>query len=148
MRVNWSCHVVFFFKHKTANEMRISDWSSDVCSSDLSAIGLQLAEIDPVILALEIMDHVAQDGDDVEFLAVDPRDVRDRKAIAGEIGRHLVLEDKTGMDLETLTAAQMDVLEGVEEAGEQVDIADQKSARLDEWLEIVRGLGEITRAVD
>src|SRR3546814_17276170 len=31
--------VVFFFKHKTAYEMRISDWSSDVCSSDLSALG-------------------------------------------------------------------------------------------------------------
>src|SRR3546814_15352498 len=28
----WS---VFFFKQKTAYEMRISDWSSDVCSSDL-----------------------------------------------------------------------------------------------------------------
>src|SRR3546814_4512901 len=29
----------FFFKQKTAYEMRISDWSSDVCSSDLSRIG-------------------------------------------------------------------------------------------------------------
>src|SRR3546814_2152062 len=28
----------FFFKQKTAYEMRISDWSSDVCSSDLVAI--------------------------------------------------------------------------------------------------------------
>src|SRR3546814_5147654 len=28
---------VFFFKQKTAYEMRISDWSSDVCSSDLPA---------------------------------------------------------------------------------------------------------------
>src|SRR3546814_3826671 len=28
-------HVFFFFKQKTAYEMRISDWSSDVCSSDL-----------------------------------------------------------------------------------------------------------------
>src|SRR3546814_1682278 len=27
--------IVFFFKHKTAYELRISDWSSDVCSSDL-----------------------------------------------------------------------------------------------------------------
>src|SRR3546814_6476194 len=27
----------FFFKQKTAYEMRISDWSSDVCSSDLAA---------------------------------------------------------------------------------------------------------------
>src|SRR3546814_2230189 len=30
-----ACHVFFFFKQKTAYEMRISDWSSDVCSSDL-----------------------------------------------------------------------------------------------------------------
>src|SRR3546814_781589 len=30
--------MVFFFKQKTAYEMRISDWSSDVCSSDLIAI--------------------------------------------------------------------------------------------------------------
>src|SRR3546814_3108570 len=28
---------LFFFKQKTAYEMRISDWSSDVCSSDLQA---------------------------------------------------------------------------------------------------------------
>src|SRR3546814_2717188 len=29
------CVIIFFFKQKTAYEMRISDWSSDVCSSDL-----------------------------------------------------------------------------------------------------------------
>src|SRR3546814_3638978 len=38
--------VFFFFKQKTAYEMRISDWSSDVCSSDLiSAFRLRKAEI-------------------------------------------------------------------------------------------------------
>src|SRR3546814_3404903 len=31
----YACNFVFFFEHKTAYEMRISDWSSDVCSSDL-----------------------------------------------------------------------------------------------------------------
>src|SRR3546814_17658413 len=31
---------MFFFKQKTAYEMRISDWSSDVCSSDLKAAGV------------------------------------------------------------------------------------------------------------
>src|SRR3546814_8479514 len=46
--------VFFFFKQKTAYEMRISDWSSDVCSSDLDLdrrhiagaieIGLRLAD--------------------------------------------------------------------------------------------------------
>src|SRR3546814_16006718 len=37
--------VVFFFNQKTAYEMRISDWSSDVCSSDLqrAAVGAQRA---------------------------------------------------------------------------------------------------------
>src|SRR3546814_5418420 len=31
-------YIFFFFKQKTAYEMRISDWSSDVCSSDLSTV--------------------------------------------------------------------------------------------------------------
>src|SRR3546814_2364745 len=30
--------IFFFFKQKTAYEMRISDWSSDVCSSDLLSL--------------------------------------------------------------------------------------------------------------
>src|SRR3546814_16396685 len=38
------CVLVFFFKQKTAYEMRISDWSSDVCSSDL---GRQLEHDEP-----------------------------------------------------------------------------------------------------
>src|SRR3546814_6052172 len=32
------CGLLFFFKQKTAYEMRISDWSSDVCSSDLKCL--------------------------------------------------------------------------------------------------------------
>src|SRR3546814_2199597 len=34
------CLLFFFFKQKTAYEMRISDWSSDVCSSDLLAANM------------------------------------------------------------------------------------------------------------
>src|SRR3546814_7345074 len=37
------CILFFVFKQKTAYEMRISDWSSDVCSSDLDQ------EIDPAL---------------------------------------------------------------------------------------------------
>src|SRR3546814_10501446 len=35
--IRWASNLilVFFFKQKTAYEVRISDWSSDVCSSDL-----------------------------------------------------------------------------------------------------------------
>src|SRR3546814_21146916 len=46
---------VFFFKQKTAYEMRISDWSSDVCSSDLRM--LQKAGLDFTIL--EAGDHAS-----------------------------------------------------------------------------------------
>src|SRR3546814_17048326 len=35
---------IFFFKQKTAYEMRISDWSSDVCSSDLSSLGETISD--------------------------------------------------------------------------------------------------------
>src|SRR3546814_5527495 len=41
----------FFFKQKAAYEMRISDWSSDVCSSDLEAIGGEVAQV--LVAALE-----------------------------------------------------------------------------------------------
>src|SRR3546814_4385017 len=40
----------FFFKQKTAYEMRISDWSSDVCSSDLLAFQLFAYWLPPEIL--------------------------------------------------------------------------------------------------
>src|SRR3546814_3759683 len=35
-RIGYFYLLFFFFKQKTAYEMRISDWSSDVCSSDLA----------------------------------------------------------------------------------------------------------------
>src|SRR3546814_8280327 len=40
---------VFFFKQKTAYEMRISDWSSDVCSSDLNEFGPENIDNDLLI---------------------------------------------------------------------------------------------------
>src|SRR3546814_8200676 len=46
--------LVFFFKQKTAYEMRISDWSSDVCSSDLQG-GAALQEyVDAGARALDV----------------------------------------------------------------------------------------------
>src|SRR3546814_8475558 len=39
----------FFFNQKTAYEMRISDWSSDVCSSDLRDDAVDPFEIEPVV---------------------------------------------------------------------------------------------------
>src|SRR3546814_8307064 len=40
--------IFFFFKQKTAYEMRISDWSSDVCSSDLCVVNAAGVWVDSV----------------------------------------------------------------------------------------------------
>src|SRR3546814_4320423 len=47
--VSWFVVCFFCYKQKTAYEMRISDWSSDVCSSDLGRLvdeGPRIADID------------------------------------------------------------------------------------------------------
>src|SRR3546814_15436022 len=52
----WSVCVFCFFKQKTAYEMRISDWSSDVCSSDLrllDGIGQRLETLGPQLVNLD-----------------------------------------------------------------------------------------------
>src|SRR3546814_9989033 len=101
--VNSERAVVFFFKQKTAYEMRISDWSSDVCSSDLL--------LDPCLHlafrqgALEAVDRlaVAEGIDrgnrlDLELLrqlraAVDRKSVVEGKSVAVRVdlgGRRLI----------------------------------------------------------
>src|SRR3546814_5660948 len=65
--------VVFFFKQKTAYEMRISDWSSDVCSSDLIAPRHRPAEFATVASSQMFASELAgiasrAANDDIEFL--------------------------------------------------------------------------------
>src|SRR3546814_2762471 len=50
----------FFFKQKTAYEMRISDWSSDVCSSDL--IAAVMRALGPLRGSICIRDFVEKTG--------------------------------------------------------------------------------------
>src|SRR3546814_4089279 len=53
----------FFFKQKTAYEMRISDWSSDVCSSDLLRVSLGvLKDVGNESDALELEELIAIAG--------------------------------------------------------------------------------------
>src|SRR3546814_8077736 len=49
----------FFFKQKTAYEMRISDWSSDVCSSDL------LSYVIHTVAGREVLEHDFQFGEGI-----------------------------------------------------------------------------------
>src|SRR3546814_3849199 len=65
------CSSFFFFKQKTAYEMRISDWSSDVCSSDLAREQRDLpdaAEVEELITLMpepeaEPVGHFLRDGE-------------------------------------------------------------------------------------
>src|SRR3546814_8318027 len=77
-----------FFKQKTAYEMRISDWSSDVCSSDLEQPlvlgeerplvadeGLGGAEVDNQVVALDLAEIRIERGGELELAAGLPEDV-------------------------------------------------------------------------
>src|SRR3546814_10290871 len=79
----WSVGFFFFFKQKTAYEMRISDWSSDVCSSDL------VVHRDLVVVgaAVQLLAHLQERVE----LAID-REVEVRHLLLGlgeALGDHL-----------------------------------------------------------
>src|SRR3546814_3471640 len=85
--------VVFFFKQKTAYEMRISDWSSDVCSSDLlggTVEKLRPPSRDLVRMNVELLRQLRQ-----RLLATDRRQGHLRlerpTVVPSGTSRHLVL---------------------------------------------------------
>src|SRR3546814_4275221 len=94
----------FFFKQKTAYEMRISDWSSDVCSSDLSV-------------------RADQQCGDAGFLS------RQRQPSAGgEVERGCTTPD---LDDEcTSPSAAQDVVSRPEQGGDVADNDEDKAVRL------------------
>src|SRR3546814_3868581 len=76
----------FFFKQKTAYEMRISDWSSDVCSSDL--VGGDGVEIHGAHRAPQLQRH-AMGRALAHRLGID---VGDTPEIPNAAGGHLAIE--------------------------------------------------------
>src|SRR3546814_1920019 len=68
--------VFFFFKQKTAYEMRISDWSSDVCSSDLEPkrqYHAAKAEVDPSRTPAPLFEsRVLRSGGDLTLIGYGP----------------------------------------------------------------------------
>src|SRR3546814_8971413 len=82
--------VFVFFKQKTAYEMRISDWSSDVCSSDLMKVCGYISEHDFTVA--ERVAHVLCGGD------VDPNSLVDEAwmmTLEREAFLHLLTQPKT-----------------------------------------------------
>src|SRR3546814_8947874 len=76
--------VFFFFKQKTAYEVRISDWSSDVCSSDLVELFLEAVEgiVADVVSIPQIEDGAPGrvQGAPVDLVVHRRRDVRSLRA--------------------------------------------------------------------
>src|SRR3546814_1966881 len=83
------CLFVCFFKQKTAYEMRISDWSSDVCSSDL--IGRQLG--------VEVFAAAWMAG--IALILVEPRRAGEAEAVvpAASVAHHLDQRLKLGAEI-------------------------------------------------
>src|SRR3546814_21173812 len=95
----------FFFKQKTAYEMRISDWSSDVCSSDLAlALGIaRIPVLDGRIFDLGIVERDQFHHGGVELVLVAHRrgaalQVGDVAALVGDDQRPLELAGILGVD--------------------------------------------------
>src|SRR3546814_5657379 len=103
--------MVFFCKQKTAYEMRIRDWSSDVCSSDLARLGIaprsavrrRAPRIDGYAIIRWLIDRNERTGRPAEFV------------LSGCAGR-VVCVNRRGRTL------------GIEAAGEPC--GDRKSTRL------------------
>src|SRR3546814_11411122 len=82
MHIGYSRIEFFFFKQKTAYEMRISDWSSDVCSSDLARPldDLDLLDVEDVARLRTGVADAVDIGAGGRIVAADERPVADRRA--------------------------------------------------------------------
>src|SRR3546814_1802380 len=90
----------FFFKQKTAYEMRISDWSSDVCSSDLGVLSIAFKYADEQgLLLLDLGDlqaMLAYCAENADSLSAQYGNVT--KASVGAIQRQLLQLESQGGD--------------------------------------------------
>src|SRR3546814_1629438 len=94
----------FFFKQKTAYEMRISDWSSDVCSSDLRlrrAEGEVVARLAPHLQRLHA-------GVDASVLQAERARQVVEQAVAAALGLQRQHEGAVPLDVDGLDGVHLD----------------------------------------
>src|SRR3546814_4398039 len=86
--------VFFFFKQKTAYEVRISDWSSDVCSSDLKRT-MNMLDVDAIRAQVRALDFTRGTPADAAMRREDDADARANLAIEGmalDAGEHALFD--------------------------------------------------------
>src|SRR3546814_6744932 len=103
------CLFFFFFKQKTAYEMRISDWSSDVCSSDLQE------ELAPLASRIE---PIVDEGETGSVVMRQLERTRSPLLVLGTHGRSGFVHATIGSQAEALLSAV------------STDVLDRKSTRL------------------
>src|SRR3546814_10438085 len=127
--------IIFFFKQKTAYEMRISDWSSDVCSSYLVTVMARIARhkgahyrAAPLAKHIKYLerDGVSRDGRDASMF--DARtDRADRDAFAGrcEDDRHhfrFIVSPEDAGDMEDLRSFTRELMaDAAKDLGTELD---------------------------
>src|SRR3546814_2645475 len=118
--------VVVCFKHKTAYEMRISDWSSDVCSSDLQA-----GVLDPVAQQpLVAIEHLALPQRAAEILELERLPLHGHAAdAADDLGKPVVAAAALREHQVAVERAIGD-RPGAQARVDLVELLDRKSTRL------------------
>src|SRR3546814_7761980 len=95
--------VFFFFKQKTAYEMRISDWSSDVCSSDLLIMGCERRVVYDFVNVIQgeasLKQALIKDKQLENLFVLPASQTRDKDALTQE-GVAKVIEDLKDMGFE------------------------------------------------
>src|SRR3546814_9848067 len=118
----------FFFKQKTAYEMRISDWSSDVCSSDLDA---QQRQRLAVTVATAIIVPAALFEDDDLFAARLGDDLGRHGQALGVLCLAAIAGQQNIAQRHGVACFTLDLLDGdLVAGGDAILFADRKSTRL------------------
>src|SRR3546814_2724766 len=78
------------FKQKTASEMRISDWSSDVCSSDLSELETEKSKVESD--REKMLEEIRQSEDDLKRHQSNVETIV--KTYREEVSRHMRSEER------------------------------------------------------
>src|SRR3546814_4744467 len=118
--------------------MRISDWSSDVCSSDLQA---GVARPDEQLVDIVLVERIAHPGKDIESsLGPEPRpEIRQRIAIDPSIGRRR----RIGREVRPIAAviAQIDLASLIEQPRRRIRLgAEAERPFRDAWQALTRNI--------
>src|SRR3546814_4906330 len=120
-------YLFFFFKQKTAYEMRISDWSSDVCSSDLQALDLiKSIAAQTNLLSVNANIEAHRSGDAGRGFTVVAREIKslavDSNLTAVEIDSQLALINKTAADFLASASLVEQLATGVGQQADSVEM--------------------------